>query len=362
MDGPAIKTTKDIIVVSGSSGLIGTTLINELAKKYLLIGLDNIGYPFPPITAECVCIDITSEESMENAFERIRFAYGNRIASVVHLAAYYDFSGEPSPLYQKITVEGTERLLRVLQNFEVEQFIFSSSLLVYKPTTPGVKIDEDSPVEPKWDYPQSKVDTEKILHNKKGDIPIMNLRIAGVYNDEGHSIPVTNQIQRIYENQLTSHLYPGKFEHGNPYIHLDDLLDAMIKAIEKRKDVPEEITINLGEPDTMGFIELQQQISQLLFDKEWKTYKIPKFVAKFGAWVQRIFGDSFIKPWMVDLTDDHMELDISRAKKLLDWEPQHRLRTTLPKIIDNLKSDPKKWYKENDLKPPSGLKEKDSKK
>lgn len=172
MEGPAIKTNKDIIVVSGSSGLIGTTLINELAKKYLLIGLDNIGYPFPPTTAECVCIDITSEESMENAFERIRFAYGNRIASVVHLAAYYDFSGEPSPLYQKITVEGTERLLRVLQSFEVEQFIFSSSLLVYKPTTPGVKIDEDSPVEPKWDYPQSKVDTEKILHNKKVIFPL----------------------------------------------------------------------------------------------------------------------------------------------------------------------------------------------
>lgn len=362
MEGPAIKTNKDIIVVSGSSGLIGTTLINELAKKYLLIGLDNIGYPFPPTTAECVCIDITSEESMENAFERIRFAYGNRIASVVHLAAYYDFSGEPSPLYQKITVEGTERLLRVLQSFEVEQFIFSSSLLVYKPTTPGVKIDENSPVEPKWDYPQSKVDTEKILHNKKGDIPIMNLRIAGVYNDEGHSIPITNQIQRIYENQLTSHLYPGKFERGNPYIHLDDLINAIEKAIEKRKDFQQEITINLGEPDTMGFIELQQQISRLLFDKEWKTYKIPKFVAKFGAWVQGLFGDSFIKPWMVDLTDDHMELDISRAKKLLDWEPQHRLRTTLPKIIDNLKSDPKKWYKENDLKPPSGLKEKDPKK
>jgi len=80
-----------------------------------------VGYPFPPPTAECVCIDFTSDTSIKNAFERVRFAYGNRIASVVHLAAYYDYSGESSPLYQKITVEGTERLLKELQDFEVEQ-------------------------------------------------------------------------------------------------------------------------------------------------------------------------------------------------------------------------------------------------
>ncbi|MCM4156616.1 NAD(P)-dependent oxidoreductase [Gramella sp. AN32] len=356
MDKPAIKTEKEVIIVSGSSGLIGTTLINELAKNYLVVGLDNVGYPFPPPTAECVCIDITSDSSMKHAFERIRFAYGNKIACVVHLAAYYDFSGEPSPLYQKITVEGTARLLKLLQDFEVEQFIFSSSLLVYKPTSPGIKITEDSPVEPKWDYPQSKVDTEKILHSQRGDIPVMNLRIAGVYSDKGHSIPIANHIQRINENQLTSHLYPGKFDHGNPYIHLDDLVGAILKAIEKRSNFSDETTINLGEPETMSFIELQQEIAQLLHNKEWKTYKIPKFVAKSGAWVQGIFGDPFIKPWMVDLTDDHMELDISRARKFLDWEPRHRLKTTLPRIIENLESDPLSWYKENNLEPPSAIK------
>tara|TARA_R110002049_G_scaffold88768_3_gene223807 strand:+ start:12326 stop:13402 length:1077 start_codon:yes stop_codon:yes gene_type:complete len=356
MEKPAIKTDKEIIVVSGSSGLIGTTLINKLAEKYLVIGLDNIGYPFPPTTAECVCIDITSDKSMKNAFERIRYAYGNKIASVVHLAAYYDFSGEPSPLYQKITVEGTERLLNVLQGFEVEQFIFSSSLLVYDSTKPGIKITEESPVNPKWDYPQSKVDTEKILHSKRGEIPVMNFRIAGVYNNEGNSIPITNQIQRIYENQLTSHLYPGKFEHGNPYVHLDDVISSFIKAIEKRKDFSGMTTINIGEPETMSFIELQNEIARLLFNKDWNTYKIPKFLAKTGAWVQDLFSDPFIKPWMVDLADEHMELDIGRANKLLDWQPEHRLSETLPKIIENLKDYPVEWYKENDLELPSKLK------
>ncbi len=50
----------------------------------------------------------------------MRTAYGTRIASVIHLAAYFDLTGEPNPLYSEITVHCTEKLLRALQSFEVE--------------------------------------------------------------------------------------------------------------------------------------------------------------------------------------------------------------------------------------------------
>jgi nucleoside-diphosphate-sugar epimerase len=43
------------------------------------------------------------------------------VASVVHLAAYFDFSGEEHPLYDKLNVEGTRLLLRALGDFEVGQ-------------------------------------------------------------------------------------------------------------------------------------------------------------------------------------------------------------------------------------------------
>jgi nucleoside-diphosphate-sugar epimerase len=52
---------------------------------------------------------------------------------------------------------------------------------------------------------------------------------------------------------------------------------------------------------------------------------------------------------MIDRADDHYELDISRAEKLLGWRPRHNLIDTLPEIISNLKADPDKWYKENKL-------------
>jgi len=49
---------------------------------------------------------------------------------VIHLAAYYDFSDAPIQLYDGITVGGTERLLPFLQDFKLEQFIFSSTWFV----------------------------------------------------------------------------------------------------------------------------------------------------------------------------------------------------------------------------------------
>ncbi len=356
MYGNSIATERNeidrsgVIVVSGSSGLIGTSIINELSKKYLVVGLDNVGFPFPPVEAECVCIDINSDQSIERAFARIRYAYGDRIISFIHLAAYYSFNTKSSPLYDEITVKGTERILKFLMGFEVEQFIFSSSMLVYKPSEPGKKINEESAVEVKWGYPESKVDTEKMLHDQKGNIPVLNLRVAGVYNEEGSSIPITNQIQRIYERQITSHFFPGDPSHGSTFIHLDDLIDAMVKAVERRKELPAELILNIGEEETLSYNQLQSIISKQIHRKEIKLIQIPKFLAKAGAFMQNLTGNTFIKPWMVDLADDHLEMDSSKAEQVLGWKPQHSLRNTLPKMIANLRADPGKFYKENKLK------------
>ena len=86
-------------------------------------------------------MDLTQDESLHRGLKAIRELHGNHLASVIHLAAYYDFSGAPSPLYDEITVRGTERLLGMLQDFEVEQFIFSSTHLVHAASPPGKRIN-----------------------------------------------------------------------------------------------------------------------------------------------------------------------------------------------------------------------------
>lgn len=350
MPNPKLPT----VLVTGSSGLIGAAVCNRFGRRFSVVGFDRYGPPHPPPSAECVCVDLTSDESVKEAFARVRAGYGERIASVIHLAAYYDFSGAPSEKYETVTVRGTERLLRALQRFDVEQFVFSSTMLVHAPCDPGQRIDEDWPLEPKWDYPKSKVETEELIRAQRGRIPAVLLRIAGVYDDRGHSIPLAHQIQRIYERQITSHVYPGDLARGQAFIHLDDLIDAIDRVVEKRRALAPESTFLLGEPETLSYGELQREFGRLIHNEDWETKHIAKSLAKTGAAVQDAVPgqDPFIKPWMIDLADDHYALDISRARKALGWEPKRSLRETLPKMVQALKADPRKFYRDNKLGEP----------
>jgi nucleoside-diphosphate-sugar epimerase len=356
-----MPTEQERILVTGSSGLIGFAVVERLEHLgYEVIGFDREGPPHPPESADCIHVDIGNDQSVRQGFEKLRKNHGGRLASVIHLAAYYDFSGEPSDKYDEITVWGTERLLRGLQDFEVEQFVFSSTMLVQKPTRPGVKIDENSPIDANWDYPESKIKTEKLIQQIHGKIPYVLLRIAGIYDEKCHSIPIANQIQRIFERQITSRVYPGDLTHGQAFLHLDDLIHAIELLIRKRRQLPDELVLLLAEAEVMSYDELQRALGWLVHREEWDTHEIPKVLAKSGAWLQDnlpLAEEPFIKPWMIDLADEHYEVDIARARKLLGWRPQHSLRETLPEMIDALREDPQGWYQTNKLEPPNDLEE-----
>lgn len=353
------RSKKEVIIVTGSAGRIGASLIKKLGSKYDIIGFELLKALYASANEELVPVDVSSEESVQAAFKHIKDFYGDRIASVVHLAAYYSFKDQHYKKYKKITVEGTKHLLDALQDFHVDQFIFSSTMLVHKPNDPnGKRITERSPKVGRWAYPRSKIETEEVIHKHRGKIRTCILRISGVYDDLCHSIPISNQIQRIYEGQLESHLFPGDTSHGASFMHMDDLVDAIIKCIERRKKLPEETVMLLGEEETLSTDEMQKEISQIIKDKSIFTWRIPKFVAWIGAWFMchNPFGkNQFIRPWMIRLADDNYTLDISRAKKLLKWEPKHNLRDDLETMIKNLQKNPLAWYHINGLTPPKHL-------
>jgi nucleoside-diphosphate-sugar epimerase len=348
-----------IVLITGSSGLIGAPLMKRLAPNYKVVGLDIVEPDRLPAGAGFQEIDLSSDDAVQSAINAVRQQHGDHILSVIHLAAYYDFSGEPSEMYEQITVRGSERLLNAVKGMNVEQFVFSSTMLVHAPCPVGQQIHEESPLEPKWDYPQSKVDTEMLLLQQRGDIPLVVLRIAGVYDDTCHSIPLAHQIQRIYERQMTGKVFPGDTSCGQAMVHMDDVVDAFVRCVERRGELPPETILLIGEPETMSYDELQQAFGRLIHNESWETTQIPKAVAKTGAWFQEklpMGEDPFIKPWMIDMADDHFELDIRRAKTMLGWEPQHRLRDTLPGMIESFKAQPAGWYARDKLELPSELK------
>ena len=363
MAATARVSEKGIILVTGSNGRIGDAVMRRFVGRVAdVVGFDRKAPGPPPPGCTYVPVDVTSDESMREGLRVIRDHHGSHIASVIHLAAYYDFFGRPSPMYEEITVRGTGRLLHGLRElaFTVEQFVFSSTMLVHKPAEPGEFITEDWPIEPTWAYPKSKVLTEQLIHDERVDTPAVLLRISGVYDDGCHSIPLAHQIQRIYERDLTSRLYSGSTAHGQAFLHMDDLVDAIERVVERRADLPPEVPILLGESEALSYDELQHTIARLIRGTSKETIEIPSQlapVAKAGAWVlDHVPGqESFIKPWMIDRANDHYALDITRARTLLGWEPKRSLRETLPKMIAALVADPLTWYRENDLEPPKKL-------
>jgi UDP-glucose 4-epimerase len=354
-----MNESKEVYLVTGSSGLLGHALCHHFGSKdHSIVGFDCAGPPYPPPNTDCLFCDLTDDESVQKTLYMVKERYGQKIKAVFHLAAYYSFSGKDSHLYKDLTVEGTRRMLRELQNFEVGQFIFSSSMLVYKPNAPGEKLTETSPVKPNWQYPQSKVDTEELMQQVQGHIPVVSLRIAGVYTDICQSIPIAHQIQRIYEKQLEGHMYSGDVNVRQAFVHLDDVASAFDAVVRSADKLPAYSVFNIGEPDAMSYDEMQHEIGQILYGENWKTLEIPRPIAKVGAWVENslpLEEKPFIKPWMIDHASDNYEINIDKARQVLEWEPAYTLHKTVPFMLEGLKIDPLKWYHLNKLHAPHWL-------
>ncbi len=348
---------KEVILITGSSGRIGTRIASRFSvDKYQLVGLD-IAKPKQPLkNLDYIYADLTSGVSMNKVMDEIRKKYGSKISSVIHLVAYRNFKGGQWEHYEKITLGGTKRLVSCVQNFETEQFIYSSSMFVHAPCSHFEKINETWPEWTTWEYPRSKLEVEKFLKKNHGKIPLVIFQVAKCYDDACHSEMLSHQIQRIWEHQLECHLFPGDIFHSSSFLHIDDLADAIYLAVQNRKKMPELLTMLVGEEETVSYDELQKMIGLLINGKEIKTYQIPKWIAKIGAWVQNHtpgIKPTFIKPWMIDLAGNNYSLDTSLVKRTLGWEPKHSLRKTLPEMIKALKANPIQWYHENQLPVPA---------
>src|SRR5688500_20025941 len=92
---------KPIVLITGAAGNIGRSLAGVLKDSYGIVGIDRSGgeADFPLIEA-----DLGVDKSVAAALDEFRRKFGDEIASVVHLAAYFDFTVEENPLYRSINV------------------------------------------------------------------------------------------------------------------------------------------------------------------------------------------------------------------------------------------------------------------
>lgn len=350
-----------LVLITGATGNLGQSLARALSDSYRVVGLDRKAQdgPFPILQA-----DFASPASIDLALHKLRDAFGPHIASVVHLVAYFDFSNADDPRYQSVNIDGTRHLLRALQAFEVEQFVYASTMLVHAPCRPGERLDESQPIGPRWAYPRSKAAAEAVVSQEHGAIPCVNLRLAGVYDDQSLVPTMAQQFARIYERDLQSYFYSGSTLVGQAMLHRDDMLDAFRRTIDRRHALPADTAILVGEADAMGYDALQDRLGALMHGvDDWTTLQLPKSLAAAGLWAQTrlepVIPDiidkgqaPFVRPFMAEMADDHYALNTRRARELLGWEPQHNFKDELPVLVQSLKDDPIGWYRRNGVTPP----------
>lgn len=349
--------SRPIVLITGVSGEVGEAIVHALGDRYTIVGMDQAG---KSASVPIIPIDLTNDVSVARAFEMFRDAHGGAIASVIHLAGYFDFTGEEDPLYQSLNVDGTRRLMRALKPFRVGQIAYAGTMLVHKAVSPGEHFDEERRLDPQWIYPRSKVEAEAVIRAERGTSPCVLFHLAGLYNDHVVVPTLAHQIARIRDRHPESHVYPGNRDTGQSMVHHEDMAEAFRSAVERRADLPEDVVILVGEPDPPGYAALQDRLGELLHGEDWTTFRVPALAAAAGSWVEEkvlphlpkaVGGGSepFVRPFMAWQASDHYALDIGRADRLLGWAPRRSLDATLPAIVQALNDDPAGWYKANGI-------------
>lgn len=354
---------KPHVLLTGADGKIGRALRERLSGRYDVIGTDRDG------SGDDIACDLSDEGSVRGALAQVAGLCAGRLASVVHLAGYYDFTGREDPKYREVNEAGTRALLNGLgqADLTVEQFLYAGTMLIHEPGRPGERIDESASIRPGWAYPESKARTEEIIEEEAGRMRTLRLHLAGLYDDETAVPTLAHQVARVYEREAMSHLYAGDLSAGQSLIHMEDMLDAFEAAIDRRAEIPDGTVILVGEEEALSYDALQQRLGKLIHGEEdWRTWSVPAPLAKLGAWAQvKAEGPipdaldqgevPFIRPFMIDMASDHYALDTSRAQEMLGWKAEHSVGTDLPRLVAALKDDPEGWYRANKITPPVWL-------
>ena len=250
-----------MILIVGGAGYIGSHVNKQLNKSGVrTVVFDNLVYGSREFVkwGEFVLGDLADRHQIRLCFQKYR------IDAVMHFSAFA-YVGEsvvhPAKYYLN-NVSNTLNLLEAMRESDVRYFIFSSTCATYG-IPAEIPITEDHPQRPVNPYGKSKLMIEEILrdYDKAYGLRHVNLRYfnaAGADKDaeigerhdpETHLIPLAiyctlgvNADIKIFGTD-----YPTK--DGTcirDYIHVADLADAHIKALDYLRDNNASNSFNLG--------------------------------------------------------------------------------------------------------------------
>ena len=257
------------VLVTGGAGYIGSVTVELLHRRDIkVVVLDNLVYGHCGAIAKDVPF-YRGNVGDSNLVKRIIEEHS--IKSCIHFAAYA-YVGEsvtdPSKYFTNNTFQ-TNNLLNALIESKVKNIVFSSTCATYGDPQ-RIPIDESHPQKPVNPYGWSKFMTERILesYDQAYDLKFVALRYfnaSGATEKCGeHHDPETHLIPNVLNAANGDLPYVSVFgdDYDTPdgtcirdYIHVADLADAHIRALNHLKNGGRSTHINLG--NGLGFSVLE---------------------------------------------------------------------------------------------------------
>ena len=316
-----------MILVTGGCGYIGShTVVELLDDNRDVVIVDNFSNSSPNVLDSIkeitdkdfkfYKIDITNENDLEVVFKE------NKIDSVIHFAALKAVgeSVEKPLEYYYNNLNSTLVLLKLMKKYDVKNFVFSSSATVYgSPKT--LPINEDFPLSTTNPYGASKLIIENILKDICKADSSFNVAILRYFNPVGaHKSGLIGENPNGIPNNLMPYItkvsigeLPFLNVYGNDYdtndgtgvrdyIHVLDLANGHLKALDKIHTSPGLVIYNLGTGNGYSVLDLVNTYSKV------NNVDIPyKIVERRAGDIAKCFADP------------------TKANKELNWSCKYNL-------------------------------------
>ncbi len=266
------KTDFGCIVITGGSGFIGSHLVEKLLTTYdsnIVVVDNNFASDVLPKTSMSQIIfekiDIRDFDSLERIFKEKDPKLCFHLAAI-HFIPYCQ--KHPKDVVD-INIKGTSNIHYLCKKYSCN-LIQASSAAIYSPDDEPHK--ETSETEPMDIYGYSKKVNEETLKfffdDSDDDIFGVNARFFNVYGSRDTHPHVITEIINQIKKQKTSEkiiLELGNIEPKRDFIHVDDLVSAMIAIIEKNTSGIH--TYNIGSGESWSIKEIISKIEYILKKK-----------------------------------------------------------------------------------------------
>tara|TARA_Y100000768_G_scaffold388083_2_gene382049 strand:+ start:21089 stop:22060 length:972 start_codon:yes stop_codon:yes gene_type:complete len=292
-------------LVTGAAGFIGHEVVTQLlAQNHEVVGVDNLNDYYDLKLKEKRLADLSEKKKFEfyqidiedmTALESVFSLY--EFDAVLNLAARAGvrYSMENPDIYVSTNVQGNLNLLNLAKKYQIKKYVLASTSSLYagKEMPYTENLDVSGPISP-YAATKKAAETMCYTYHHLYDMDISIVRYFTVYGPMSRPDMAQLRFMKWIDEEKEIELF-GDGEQARDFTHVKDIARGTILAL---KPLGYEI-INLGGGQNPISINTMIRDLEKLLDKKAKVDKKPSHKADMQT------------TWA----------DISKAKRLLGWEP-----------------------------------------